>query len=198
MKAHEEGTDEQLIERWNRQRDPAALNLLMGRYLPRFYLTARSMLMPVEEAEDIAQDVMLKVVVALDQYDARSTFQAWSYTILLNTVRSSVRRRNRSGFRIDASVPVDGVASRESAIDHRLNGAETNSLLHAAMQKLSEKQRVALVLMLMEGLSAAEVAQMEDCSVDAVYRRVSDGRRLLRSELSLKRAWLNRSIETEE
>ena len=198
MKAHEEGTDEQLIERWNRQRDPAALNLLMGRYLPRFYLTARSMLMPVEEAEDIAQDVMLKVVVALDQFDARSTFQAWSYTILLNTVRSSVRRRNRSGFRIDASVPIDGVASRESAIDHRLNGAETNSLLHAAMQKLSEKQRVALVLMLMEGLSAAEVAQMEDCSVDAVYRRVSDGRRLLRSELSLKRAWLNRSIETEE
>ena len=102
MKAHEEGTDEQLIERWNRQRDPAALNLLMSRYLPRFYLTARSMLMPVEEAEDIAQDVMLKVVVALDQFDARSTFQAWSYTILLNTVRTSMRQRKLRGQPVES------------------------------------------------------------------------------------------------
>ncbi len=58
------------------------------------------------------------------------------------------------------------------------------------MRKLSEKQRVAVVLMLMEGLSAVEVAEMEGCSVDAVYQRVSDARKLLRGELSLQRVWL--------
>lgn len=90
-------TDEQLMARWNSGRDQSARDALIGRYLPRFYGTARAMLLRVEEAEDIAQEVMLKVVVALDRFDGRSTFQAWSYAILLNTVRTSVRQGKLRG-----------------------------------------------------------------------------------------------------
>lgn len=188
-------TDEQLIARWNSGRDQSARDALIGRYLPRFYGTARAMLLRVEEAEDIAQEVMLKVVVALDRFDGRSTFQAWSYAILLNTVRTSVRQGKLWGQRLDRMADVEAVAAPESEMDRRLANEETQSLLEAAMCKLSEKQRVAVVLMLMEGLSAAEVAEMEGCSVDAVYQRVADARKLLRGELSLKRVWLGESRE---
>lgn len=183
-------TDEQLMARWNSGRDQSARDALIGRYLPRFYGTARAMLLRVEEAEDIAQEVMLKVVVALDRFDGRSTFQAWSYAILLNTVRTSLRQGKLRGQRLDQMADVERVAAPESAMDRRLAGEETRSMLEAAMRKLSEKQRVAVVLMLMEGLSAAEVAEMEGCSVDAVYQRVADARKLLRGELSLQRVWL--------
>ena len=182
-------TDEQLIERWGSGRDRSALDRLIDRYLPRFYGTARAMLLPVEEAEDIAQEVLLKVIVALDRFDGRSSFQAWSYAILLNTVRTSMRQRKLRGQRIDSAAHVEGVAAPESALGGRLDGEAAKSMLDAAMQKLSEKQRVAVVLMLMEGLSAVEVAEMEDCSVDAVYQRVTDARKALRSELSLMRVW---------
>ncbi len=148
------------------------------------------MLVRAEEAEDIAQEVMWKVVVALDQFDGRSTFQAWSYAILLNTVRTSLRQGKLRGQRLDRVADMESVAAPECALERRLAGEETKSILEAAMQKLSEKQRVAVVLMLMEGLSAAEVAAIEECSVDAVYQRVADARSLLRSEVSLKRVWL--------
>lgn len=182
--------DEQLIARWSSGRDQSARTTLIGRYLPRFYGTARAMLVRVEEAEDIAQEVMLKVVVALDRFDGRSTFQAWSYAILLNTVRTSLRNGKLRGKRLDSAADVERLAAPEVVMESRLDGEETKSKLQAAMGKLSEKQRVAVVLMLMEGLSAAEVAEIEECSVDAVYQRLADARKLLRSEVSLKRVWL--------
>jgi RNA polymerase sigma-70 factor, ECF subfamily len=183
-------TDEQLIARWSSGRDRSARDALIGRYLPRFYGTARAMLARVVEAEDIAQEAMLKVVVALDRFDGRSTFQAWSYAILLNTVRTSLRQGKQRGQKLERVADMGSVAAPECALERRLSGEETNSILEAAMQKLSEKQRVAVVLILMEGLSAAEVAEMEECSVDAVYQRVADARRVLRSEVSLQRVWL--------
>ena len=190
MDAEARESDEELITRWKVGRDQFALNTLIGRYLPRFYGTVRAMLIAVEEAEDIAQDVMLKVIQAIERFDARSSFQAWSYTILLNTVRNSVRQRQQQGKRVDATANVDEVATPGERPDDRLEAEETKSVLDAAMQKLSEKQRVAVVLMLLEGLSAAEVAQIEGCSTDAVYQRVTEARKLLRGELLLKRSWL--------
>ncbi len=183
-------TDEQLIARWNSRRDQSARDALIGRYLPRFYGTARAMLLRMEEAEDIAQEVMLKVLMALDRFNGPSTFQAWSYAILLNTVRTSFRQGKLRGQRLDRMADVERVAAPERAMECRLAGEETKSMLEAALRKLSEKQRVAVVLMLMEGLSAAEVAEMEGCSVDAVYQRVTDARKLLRGEVSLQRVWL--------
>ena len=183
-------SDEDLITRWRIGRDQFALNTLISRYLPRFYGTARAMLIAVEEAEDIAQDVMLKVIQAIERFDARFTFQAWSYTILLNTVRNSVRQRKQRGKRFELTPHLDEVAVSECGAGDRLEAEEAKSMLDGAMRKLSEKQRVAVVLMLLEGLSAAEVAQIEGCSTDAVYQRVTEARKLLRGEMQLKRSWL--------
>lgn len=182
-------SDEQLIGRWQNHRDQAALGRLADRYLGQFYSAARAMLFSATEAEDVAQEAMFKIVRSIDSINGRATFRTWSYTILMNTIRSEVRRQRRLSERVDAAADVT-LATTNDAVDS-LAARETRSCVESALASLTEKQRVAIVLMLMEGLTAAEVAEMESCSIDAVYQRVSEARKVLRNAPALKSVWFD-------
>jgi RNA polymerase sigma-70 factor (ECF subfamily) len=184
-------SDEQLISLWKTLADKTALAQLATRYLPQFYRTARAMMMSHDQSEDIAQEVMLKVIRALPTFEGQSGFRVWSYAILLNTIRTEAYRANRRNHTsIDANndtmMPAD--TRHTLPTDHSMR-SELQSVFQNALSKLTEAQRTALVLMHIDGLSANEVSILQECSVDAVYQRTTEAKRKLRADSKLRSLW---------
>ncbi len=184
-------SDEQLISLWKTLGDETALSQLATRYLPQFYRTARAMMMSHIQSEDIAQEVMLKVIRGLPSFEGESGFRVWSYTILLNTIRTESHRANRRNHasidaNTDAMIPADSRHAQPT--DHSIQ-RELQAAFQNALSKLTEAQRTALVLMHIDGLSANEVAALQECSVDAVYQRTAEAKRKLRADSNLRSLW---------
>ncbi|MFN6162802.1 MAG: RNA polymerase sigma factor [Planctomycetota bacterium] len=180
-------SDEQLLGRW-KNGDQAALTELALRYLPQFYRTARAMSFSHAQSEDVAQEVMVKVIRALDSFRSQDGFRVWSYTILLNTIRTEFQRNRRTrpagsesflALEAGAAEPITEFIQREQ-----------HAAFETALCNLTELQRTALVLMHIDGLSAGEIASIQACSVDAVYQRISDAKRKLRNDQHLRKVWL--------
>lgn len=147
------------------------------------------MLLTTSDAEDVAQETMLKIVRAIDSFDTTKCFRTWSYTVLLNTIRSERRRQKIHTQRLKEidKTEVGAETPEKTPAGHD----DVNLCVTSAIQKLTEKQRTALVMMVMEGRSAAEVAEMEGCSIDAIYQRVAEAKKSLRREPSLQKLWID-------
>jgi RNA polymerase sigma-70 factor (ECF subfamily) len=184
-------SDEQLISLWKTLADETALSELATRYLPQFYRTARAMMMSHIQSEDIAQEVMLKVIRGLPSFEGESGFRVWSYRILLNTIRtesSRAKRRNHTSIYANGEATMPADSKHTKPTDHSIR-YELQSAFEDALNKLTEAQRTALVLMHIDGLSANEVAALQECSVDAVYQRIAEAKRKLRADSNLRSSW---------
>jgi RNA polymerase sigma-70 factor (ECF subfamily) len=185
-------SDEHLVSRWITLADEAALTGLATRYLPQFYRTGRAMMLSHVQAEDIAQEAMLKVIRGLPSFAGASGFRVWSYTILLNTIRSEFgrgKRRNHVSLDTEGlrSTPIDSRLA--DPIDHSLK-TELHAVFQATLAKLTDAQRTALILMHIDGLTAGEVAMLQECSVDAVYQRIAEAKRKLKNDPNLRSLWV--------
>ncbi|MCA9082296.1 MAG: RNA polymerase sigma factor, partial [Planctomycetaceae bacterium] len=180
--------DEEIVARWMAGRQTTDLELLVRRYGSRFLRSAQAMLGNTVEAEDVSQEALLRMVRALPKFQGRSSFGTWSFTILLNTVRSSLQRQQAPGQQtvsesIVTEVPVD------APVDRSLLALELRSIMAEAVDQLPPKQKVAIVLVELEGFSVAEAAQIEQCSPKAMQQRLIDARSSLRRHTGLKRHW---------
>jgi RNA polymerase sigma-70 factor, ECF subfamily len=184
-------SDEKLLTEWKILGDRRALEQLAIRYLPQFYRTARALALSHEQSEDIAQEVMLKVIRSLNSFRGENGFRVWSYTILLNTIRTEMQRSKLLHFTAgDLLHSVDaGIA--EPAQDTIQQ--ESRTAFEIALSRLTELQRTALVLMHIDGLSATEVGLLQDCSADAVYQRIAEAKRKLRNDPVLRNHWLEQN-----
>jgi RNA polymerase sigma-70 factor (ECF subfamily) len=135
-----------------------AFDRLMYRALPRAYRLALRLLGNVTEAEELAQEAMLRVWRHAGGFDpGRARFEAWLGRIVTNLAFDRLRTRKRSG----KTVPLEDAASvpdaGESAED-KLVRAGQHALVALALAGLPERQRAAVVLVHYEGLSGAEAA----------------------------------------
>jgi RNA polymerase sigma-70 factor, ECF subfamily len=185
-------SDEHLISLWKTLADETALSRLASRYLPQFYRTARAMMLSHVQSEDIAQEVMLRVIRALPAFVGESRFRVWSYKILLNTIRTECYRSKR---RTHASINANGLASMPAdskiaePITHSIR-SEIHSAFERALGKLTDTQRTALVLMHIDGLTANEAAALLECSVDSIYQRIAEAKRKLKTDVNLRSLWI--------
>lgn len=130
------------------------------------------------DAEDIAQDVCLKLGQAIAGFDGRSAFSSWVYRITLNAVRDLQRAGQRRGKHADAYAelsPGDQPAEQEEAA--------TSRQLWAAVRQLPEKQRDAVLLVYAEDLSHAAAAEIMGIKEATVSWHVHEARRTLRGLL---------------
>ena len=130
------------------------------------------------DAEDIAQDVCVKLGGALSGFDGRSAFSSWVYRITLNAVRDMQRAGKRRGKYADAFAeisPGDQPAEQEAAA--------TNRQLWAAVRRLPEKQRDAVLLVYAEELSHAAAAEIMGIKEATVSFHVHEARKTLRGLL---------------
>ncbi len=144
------------------------------------------------DAEDVGQQVFLRVWKSAARYEPTAKFTTWLYTITRNLVFNELRRRkHRPVTSLDAEAgdgtPGDAFGHLEdtqtAAPDASLLEAELQAAVTAAISELPETQRMALVLRRYEDLSYEEIAASLDLTVPAVKSLLFRARTLLREKL---------------
>jgi RNA polymerase sigma-70 factor (ECF subfamily) len=170
--------DTDLVQRVGRG-DESACALLLERHLPRITAVAYRVLSNRADAEDVAQEVFLKVWLHASQWNpGAARFSTWMHTVAVNLCRDRLRKRRESGLEDVGEVP-DHHHSAESAVHH----AHVSKVVDQALLALPERQRLAIILCHYQGLSNIETAQVMGASIEAVESLLSRARRNLKTQL---------------
>lgn len=164
--------------------DRAAAQALTLRLTPRIFGYAARVLSDRTEAEDVVQEAMLRLwKIAPDWRQGEAQVSTWLYRVTVNLCTDRLRKSGRS-------VDIDAVAEPEdgqpSAVATMID-TDRAKALQAALDTLPERQRQAVVLRHLEGLSNPEIAVVMDIGVEAVESLTARGKRALRAALSGRR-----------
>jgi RNA polymerase sigma-70 factor (ECF subfamily) len=147
------------------QYDSQALSEIYESFYPRIYHYLYIQLGNSHLAEDLASDVMLQVLEAIDRYRIQGTpFAAWVFRIARNRVIDHHRRRSRRPY-VELE---DGVASESDGPDDVAERNMEHASVRTALADLTEEQRQVILLKFMENLDNAAVAQVLGRSLGAV------------------------------
>lgn len=170
--------DDAIISLIRAGRAGEAFEQLVPSYRRRVFGLAYSMLRDRAAAEDVAQEVFVKLWQALPRYDGRAQLSTWIYAITRNAAISALRSRRHSISTSDPAVfeEVEAIAAEPSVQD------DPTLWLH--VQALPEKQRQAVVLYYQDERTVEEVAQMMGMPVNTVKTHLHRARASLAAALS--------------
>jgi RNA polymerase sigma-70 factor (ECF subfamily) len=166
--------------------DGAAFEELVLRYQNRLLTVLEHLVNNREQAEDLAQEVFLRVFRARERYEPGAKFSTWLFTIANNVASNALRSRSR---RREVGVP-EGNGSESAAMSldqlakaasgfmpaRRLDKAEQAEMVRQAVSALSDRQRTALLLSKFENMSYQDIAETMDLSVQAIKSLLSRAR----------------------
>lgn len=160
--------------------DPGAARLLTERLLPRAFRHAARVLGDRAEAEDLAQEAMLRLWKAAADWraDGEAKPATWLHKVVANLAIDRIRRSGRS-----VELGDDDFADAASGVEARLQDDDRMGALDRALATLPERQRQAVVLRHIEGLSNPEIAEALGIGVEAVESLTARGKRALKSAL---------------
>ncbi len=168
----------------------AAFEELLQRHLRQIYRVAFRLTGNHNDAEDLAQDAIIAAFRAFDRFQPGTHFDRWVYRIMTRTHIDAVRRRaRRPEVSLDAPVRSTGdplVAFLGDVRDDPQQKTEVVDLdgdIQAALSRLPEEFRTAVILVDIEGLSYDEVAVVVRCPVGTVRSRLHRARDMLRKAL---------------
>jgi RNA polymerase sigma-70 factor (ECF subfamily) len=158
-----------------------AFEQILIRCQQKVFATAWRMLGNEADARDAAQEVFLRVHKYLASFRTGEDFAGWLYRIVINTCRDARRRNlrmNRQFASLETELEAGGCEALLSHHDHEadLIHSQQRALIQAALETLSEKERAAIVLRDLEGLSTAEVAKILGSSQTTVRSQISSAR----------------------
>jgi RNA polymerase sigma-70 factor (ECF subfamily) len=166
-----------------RSGDATAFEELMICTQHKVVATAWRMLGQREDARDAAQEVYLRVFKYLDRYDPAQDFHGWLYRITLNVCRDTARKRRGRGAGGDwfdapehEREPKQSQADAVAQVEAQTLLTQQRALVARALQTLPAKERAALVLRDLEGLSTEEVARILRSRPVTVRSQISSAR----------------------
>jgi RNA polymerase sigma-70 factor (ECF subfamily) len=162
--------------------DSAAFEHIVLRYETRVMSLAARLLGGKDEARDVAQEVFLRAFKYLHRLDLRKPIEPWLIRITVNVCRDQARARQRRHDTFSDGEPPEAI-DRAPDPHAGLIQKQERLLLHRALGELPEKERLAIVLRDVEGLSTAEVASILGSSETTVRSQVSRGRLHLRAAI---------------
>ncbi|MFT4701155.1 MAG: RNA polymerase sigma factor (sigma-70 family) [Yoonia sp.] len=169
--------------------DRDAAQALASRLLPGVLGQATRMLSDRIEAEDVAQDAMMRLwKIAPDWRDGEAQISTWLYWVVANLCTDRLRKRKRSG-----AIGMDQVAEPADPAPGAPEQIQTNARMAAlsdALAQLPERQAQAVALRHLDGLANPEIAEIMDISVRSVESLTARGKRALASLLASRRAAL--------
>lgn len=171
--------------------DRLAFEKLMEKYYKRilnfiYRFTANSAL-----AEDLTQEVFVRVYNSVSSYRPQSKFQTWIYTIARNISLNQLRYQKRQWVSLDEAFETeDGEVKRQvmdltgEPPDQEILRRERLEAIEDAINSLPENQRMALILRRYDEFSYEKIAQIMNCSLEAVKSLLSRARENLKTRLS--------------
>lgn len=185
----DEASDDVLVARVA-QGDEAACQLLVDRHLSRMVSLARRMLGNQADAEEVAQEVFLRVWTHAARWEpGRAQFRTWLHRVATNLCLDRLRRHTTDD--ID-SIPEP--ESDEPGPDVLLEQQQLAKRVETALQALPARQRAAVTLTHYQGLTNIEAAETLEISVEAVESLLGRARRQLRTALATERdEWLRKT-----
>lgn len=152
----------------------------MARKLPRMLGLAQRMLGDAAEAEDVAQEVFLRVWKEAPRWKpGLARFDTWMHRVALNLCYDRLRRK-----RVTPMAEPPEQIDPGPGPDRSLMAADVGRRVQAAMMALPDRQREAVALCHYQELGNIEAAQVMDVSVEALESLLSRGRRALRQALA--------------
>src|SRR5262245_19171629 len=155
-----------------RDGDERAFDALFERWAGRVLRFVERMVRDAGVAEELVQETFLRVWRARERYVPEARFSTWLFTIAGNAARNELRRPFRGQPHDSLDDPHEGaklaLAAHDPPSDALVDARRTGQGLEAALAALPERQREALWLRAVEGLSYAEVAQALDTSEKSV------------------------------
>ena len=163
--------------------DPLAASELTARLAPRLLSFANRTLHDLAEAEDVVQDTMLRLwKIAPDWVPGAAKPATWAFRVASNLCTDRLRKRRGVGLD-EIAEPVSDTPNVEA----QLMQTERATALDAALQTLPDRQRQAVVLRHIEGLSNPDIAEILQISTEAVESLTARGKRALAATLASRK-----------
>lgn len=141
-------------------------------------------------AEDLAQEVFLRVYRARKEYSPSAKFTTWLFRIATNLALNAIRDGRHRQMQVsidtprDEDEPVIEIAAREARADELLMEEERNRMIRAAILALPEKQRAAVILHKYQEMEYAEIGKILGCSESALKSLLFRAYETLRVQLA--------------
>ncbi|MGF6572902.1 RNA polymerase sigma factor (sigma-70 family) [Paraburkholderia sp. GAS333] len=175
----ERDPDAELLEQIGRQ-DPAAVRTLVARKLPRLLSLAMRMLGDRMDAEDVAQEVFVRIWKQASRWrEGDAKFDTWVHRVALNLCYDRLR-----GRREDPHDEMPDEADPAAPPDARLEARAQDARVREALAALPARQREALVLTYYQEMSNLDAAALMGVTVDALESLLARARRNLRAQLA--------------
>ena len=156
--------------------DRRALETLLDRHLDRVHAVCRRIVVDPDDALDATQEALIAISRGIGRFDGRSAFSTWVYRVATNAALDELRRRKRRPVLAHDVLPEPAVSGGQDAADARLD-------VDAALARVPEDFRVAVVLRDLADLDYSEIAAALDVPLGTVKSRVARGRAALHAEL---------------
>jgi RNA polymerase sigma-70 factor (ECF subfamily) len=182
-------SDEDLMD-YCVQGSEAAFADLVRRYKTRIVNLVYRFIRDHQRAEDLAQEVFVRVFLHRERYRKSGKFSTWIFTIAVNLAKNEIRRkvRLRNTSSLEGLQEIAGqsgffLKDDKPAPDRDLEREQLNVLVNRAIEKLPQRYRMALVLRDIEGLSYEEIGDILQIPGGTVRSRINRARLMLKDKL---------------
>jgi RNA polymerase sigma-70 factor, ECF subfamily len=174
--------------------DESSFELLLQRYRTPLVNFLYRMVRSREQAEDLAQEVFIRVYRAREEYVPSAKFTTWLFRIATNLALNSLRDHRYQKLEMSIDAPLTSseegderpfeVADKHPTVEQELVEEERRKMIRHAIEKLPEKQRAAVLLHKYQELDYAEIAKILNCSESALKSLLFRAYEMLRVELA--------------
>jgi RNA polymerase sigma-70 factor, ECF subfamily len=157
------------------QGDKHAFSLLLQRHYRAIYKLAFRWCGQKEDAEEVAQEVCIKLVGAIEGYRGEAAFSSWLYGITLNAARDFHRKKQRHSSREDTEQDLNQFQATGSNPEESM----VSALIRRCIALLPDSLRMAVLLVHGEGCNHRQAGEAQQCAEGTISWRLSEARKQL-------------------
>lgn len=164
---------------------------LYNKYKSLVYNVALNYVQNVEDAEEITQDVFVKLFQSIDNFKQQSTLKTWIYRITINKSLDFIKHKNSKkrlfifGKRSENEYEIQKISNFEHP-GILLENQEKSKILFEVINELTENQKTAFILSKIDGLSNPEIAEIMKLSISSIESLVFRAKENLKKKLETK------------
>lgn len=146
-------------------RRAAAFSVIVNRYSQQIYWHIRRMVLSHEDANDLVQNTFVKAWINIDKFRGDSRISTWLYRIAINETLTFLSKNRNSTVSINSP---EGAVVELLESDAHFCGDKADALLHEAISKLPDKQRLTFIMKYFENIKYEEMSEILGTSVGAL------------------------------